>query len=1023
MKPRCLTLQAFGPFAGREVIDFAKLPSDALFLIHGPTGAGKSTLLDGICFALYGTTSGGERQPKEMRSHHAADNVQTEVELEFDLGAKRFRVKRIPEQERAAKKGEAKMVNVLTKAELHEWNGTEWNLLAAKATEVSSRIATLLGFEVGQFRQVIMLPQGQFRELLSADSKDREKILEALFTTETYKRLQERLQASAHKLQERATDAENKRTTLLQQAEVESEDALVQLIAEARQELVTLAADAIQRRKEEDTAQQFLSAGDALAVKFKERDTAQTSLEQLNEAEHDIATKRLTHNLALRAQNVVPAWTSANDARSQHKNDLAKVTQAIIAADEAAKTVVTATTSLKTEEKKAPEREAAAREIAQLDEFRVAVVRLNEAETERNSAVQHRKSTDAEVGKLEQQVKAQIEQRLALNQQVELFTPLAARAEALKLEVTRLEQQLKTLHQIAASETSISKLRGEASQFQSALVMAQSQLETARHSLADIDAKWRAGQAAVLAGYLSDGIPCPVCGNHEHPHPAVGGTDTPSEEQLKAAVEQVAKTEAAVEKARQAEQASAQKSAAAEATLAALRDTFGNSPNEAPPTIATAESALSKLSNERDQALKAVDSLADIRTTLSTCEQQLGAAQKALEAARILSSEAATKVATAESVWAERAAQVPENLRNPTALENALAQAKVAHESLTKLFKQAQDASQAAQNAQAGAVAALKTLQEAAEGSQQRLQTAQIALIEALTHSGFADEAAFTVARQAPEAITALAQYIQQHDQALATARERLARAVAAVEGVQPPNLEELASNLNAAKIKLEAVLAEQHTLQAKITERTRTLEMLKQISVELGDIATRYKVMGQLADIANGKNGANLTFQRYVLAALLDDVLGQASQRLRKMTSNRYTLQRFKEVSDKRRASGLDIEVFDEQTGTARSANTLSGGEGFMASLSLALGLSDVVQGYAGGIQLDTLFIDEGFGTLDAESLDMAMKALIELQQKGRLVGIISHVDELKQQLQHGIEIRHAAGGSSVRVGAIAGH
>ncbi len=164
------------------MIDFSKLPSDALFLIHGPTGAGKSTLLDGICFALYGETSGDKRQPKEMRSHHAADNVETEVELEFDLGTRRYRVKRIPEQERAAKNREGKTVKVLPRAELHEWNGTDWNLLSAKSTEVSSRIATLPGFEADQFRQVIMLPQGQFRRLLSADSKDREKILEALFS-------------------------------------------------------------------------------------------------------------------------------------------------------------------------------------------------------------------------------------------------------------------------------------------------------------------------------------------------------------------------------------------------------------------------------------------------------------------------------------------------------------------------------------------------------------------------------------------------------------------------------------------------------------------------------------------------------------------------------------------------------------------------------------------------------------------------------------------------------------------------
>ena len=394
MKPRCLTLQAFGPFAGSEVVDFTKLPSDALFLIHGPTGAGKSTLLDGICYALYGTTSGGERQPKEMRSHHAADNVQTEAELEFDLGAKRYRVKRIPEQERAATTGAPRAVKVLAKAELHEWNGTEWNLLATKATEVSARIATLLGFEADQFRQVIKLPQGQFRRLLSADSKDRERVLEALFATEIYKRLQEHLQASARKLEESATEAKNKRSIYLQQAEVDSEDALAQLIAESKQALDALAAEAIQRRKESDAAQLAFSAGEVLAAKFKEHDVAKSALEQLNAADTTIAAERQRHSLALRAQIVVPAWTSVAEARDQHKDNLSKAAQAAADAEKEAEATITATAKLGIEEQKAPEREAAAREISRLEESSTAVIRLNEAEVLRKAAVQHRQQME-----------------------------------------------------------------------------------------------------------------------------------------------------------------------------------------------------------------------------------------------------------------------------------------------------------------------------------------------------------------------------------------------------------------------------------------------------------------------------------------------------------------------------------------------------------------------------------------------------------------------------------------------------
>lgn len=1023
MKPRILTLQAFGPFAGREIIDFTRLPSDALFLIHGPTGAGKSTILDGICFALYGTTSGGMRQPKEMRSHHAPDKVQTEVELEFELGAKRYLVKRIPEQERAANKGESRLVKVLTKAELHEWNSNGWNLLAAKATDVSNRISTMLGFEADQFRQVIMLPQGQFRRLLEADSKDREKILEALFDTGKFKKLQERLLASARELEHGAADAGNKRTTLLQQAEVDSEDALIQLIAEATSNLAALEVQAEQHRHATDNAQQALSSGEALATKFKDRDAAQTSFAQINAEEAIVVAERTRHGNAMRAQNVTPAWVSVSDARIQHHDNLTKVTQAALDADKAAKDVLTSAAVLEIEEKKTAEREAVAREISRLEEIRSAVIRLNEADQERKAATKAREVALIETGKWERELKDLSERRDSLNQQVETLSPLAARSEAIRLEADQLKQQLKTLQQIVSCESDIIKLRGEAKQQQSLLDATQTDLATARKRSLALNADWRAGQAAVLADHLVDGSPCPVCGSQEHPIPAVGGKDIPTEEQLQSAADQIAHGEAAVESARQSQQAVAQKLGEAEVTLRVQRESLGITMDGALPSITDVEANLIRLNRELGQAQQALVTLETLRKELASCGDQLKTIQQSLETAHVVSDDTAAKLAASESIWTERAGQVPETLRDPAVLQEVLTQAKTSHESLTRKLKQAQDAQQAAQSNKAASDAKLKTLQEASANSHQREQKAQADFLEAMAQQRFMDEADFTAARLMPEAIHELDKRIRQHDEALAAARERLKRAEAAVIGVQPPNLEELTSCLKTAKDQREAVLAQHARLKTKMEQQKRTAEMLDQIRMELDDFNTRYKRIGHLAEIANGKNGCNLTFQRYVLAALLDDVLRQASQRLRKMTSNRYTLQRSLEVAHKGRAAGLDIEVFDEQTGTARSANTLSGGEGFMASLSLALGLSDVVQGYAGGIQLDTLFIDEGFGTLDPESLDMAMKALIELQQKGRLVGIISHVDDLKQQMEHGIEVRFAAGGSCVRVGAIAGH
>jgi exonuclease SbcC len=215
----------------------------------------------------------------------------------------------------------------------------------------------------------------------------------------------------------------------------------------------------------------------------------------------------------------------------------------------------------------------------------------------------------------------------------------------------------------------------------------------------------------------------------------------------------------------------------------------------------------------------------------------------------------------------------------------------------------------------------------------------------------------------------------------------------------------------------LERLLAQLQQLSAQIGAVDRALAALAALAAEGQDVDARYAVLGRLAEVANGANPLRMTFQRFVLATLLDEVLEAASLRLTRMSRSRFELRRVVGVLDQRTAGGLELEVFDHFTGTARPANTLSGGEGFLASLSLALGLADVVQSRAGGIQMETLFIDEGFGTLDPESLDFALRTLIDLQQAGRLVGVISHVAELKERMDVRLEVRAGARGSEVQI------
>lgn len=1017
MRPLRLVLTAFGPFARREEIDFTRLPPDALFLIHGPTGAGKTSILDGICYALYGETSGSERSAKEMRSHHAADDTLTEVEFEFALGRKRYRVRRSPEQERAALRGKKEQrVKIPARAELQVWDDEGWMPVVSKTTEVTEHIVALLGFEADQFRQVILLPQGQFRKLLTADSREREQILEALFATETCKRLQERLKAAANALERQAEEAKARQKTLLEQAGVESEEALRARIEEATAQRSFLAGEERHRRAEEAAATAALAAAEALARQFEERDGARAAIDKLAATAAAIATRRRELDAASRAQLVLPAHANFEESSAQRQRLAQQWAQAEREVEASARRLAAAESGLQEERARAPERERAIRELERLEGLREAVRTLDEACRAAEHLARQAEKAATELARLQGEANVLTEQRARLQREIEAYAPLAGRVEALRLDLAQQGRMLQSLQRLDQAKAALAAHRAEEAKYRQALEDAQTERLAALEHKESLEARWRSGQAAVLARHLREGTPCPVCGSLEHPAPATPGEHVPSEEELNAAAKALQQAEAAVEAARTRHQAVLGRIAGAESEVSTLESSL-------PPDLPGLEQAKARLTDlERDleAALEAAKQLDAAKVECQTCEQRLTTLGFELDEARSRTETLRIQAATAAVQARERSDRVPEPLRDLRKLEQAIGAARKQVDTLADRLKAAEEAYQQASAAHAAACSKRQTLAEALAAASARRDQSHVAFLQALQEQGFADEAAFRKAMRSPEDIAALRAEIQSYDESVAAAKERLQRAEEQVAGKTPPNLTALKTAQEEARRAVEDLVAQQKGLEARIGQDRKTCELLEAIGKELAEIEARYQVMGHLAGIANGDNGRRLTFQRFVLAALLDDVLRQASLRLRTMSRGRYSLQRREDVADARKASGLDLEVFDEYTGRTRPASTLSGGEGFMAALSLALGLSDVVQAYAGGIQLDTLFIDEGFGSLDPESLDMAMKALSELRQKGRMVGIISHVDELKRQIEVGIEVIPGRSGSQVRVGMV---
>jgi len=1019
MRPVRLVLQAFGPFAAREQVDFAALPQDALFLIHGPTGAGKTTLLDGICYALYGSTSGDERQAKEMRSHHAADSVPTEVELEFELGGKRYLVRRSPEQERAALRGKGS-VKVQGKAELHLRDGDGWTVLAARPTEVNERIVGLLGFEADQFRQVIMLPQGQFRRLLSADSRERERILEALFSTEKYKQLQARLQDSARALERRADEEKQKREALLGQAGLDSAEALDSRIAEIGLALEGMDPVLKQARETADAAAKAVSAGEALAGKFAEREQARQALLSLQQNDEAVLEQRKRLERATVARQIEPSWEMLNQAANQYSECLKRVEAGNAAAATAEAAYRESEARLNAETAKEKEREDARRRLTLLEEQRAGVARLEDAKKAMQETATAHQTAHKRMEGHEQQAAALARKRQELHAETERLAPLAGRSDAIRLETEKQEKRLRMAVDVENTRADLNKTNAAFVVSARKLETAQASVTAARRKRDRLHEAWRMGQAAVLARHLHDGEECPVCGSYVHPRPAQEMADIPSDEALTAVADELDAVEAACDRLRNSHSAMDLARGQHATALKTLLETLAldDAGEQEDASIAGRKTRLDALREEGKQSANAAAGLEQARRQLKECEEAIVENDRHLATARTDAAQAQATAQGARSGFDALAATIPEAMRSRDALERAIREASATSAAFDRALKAAQQAFDATATTRAAAAARLQAEREALDAAASRKDNAQRAFDAALARTEIADRDAFIAARMEPETMAAMARRIQEHDQSLAAARERSARAEEAVRELQTPDLNALRMALQEAHKAVESVVERQGVLQQQLANARKTSELLAAVRGRLEQVEKEYRVMGELAGVASGRNGANMTFQRYVLAALLDDVLRQASLRLKIMSRSRYSLQRSGGVSDGRKAAGLDLDVLDDYTGRSRPANTLSGGEGFMASLSLALGLSDVVQTYAGGVQLDTLFIDEGFGTLDPESLDMAMKTLIDLQQKGRLVGIISHVDELKRQIDNGIEVRFAASGSTIRVG-----
>ncbi|MBP5978901.1 MAG: SMC family ATPase [Halomonas sp.] len=1016
MTPLVLTMQAFGPFAAEQTINFSQLGRSPLFLINGPTGAGKSSILDAICFALYGQTTGEERSGTQMRCDQAADTLLTEVTLDFHLRGESYRVRRLPQQERPKARGEG---TTTQNAEAQLWRltaeGKENECLVARSVnDASAQVQILLGLDASQFRQVMVLPQGKFRELLLAESKDREKIFSQLFQTHIFQRIEEHLRTQANQIERAVKDHQHRVQGILDASDSESEAALIEALetlAPEHQAAEQTLSIARQQREQTQVAERQGQECQALFDRHTALGTEKNQLlhqqPEIQRAQQRLNAHERTQALAEPFHRVQTAQQTANATQQEQTQAQTAVEKQQVGHERAQQALHQAQTRYQ----QLPEcREQAGRLQQALEQLQA----LNRVEQELHKGQRTWQG-------LHQQLSQQAQQRDTIAEQGEA---LAAKLKAEQQERNHLagcDEVLKSRQALHDQRQTLAGLVSQRAALAEQVAQAAGDVESHQHTVecckrrvTEQEMYWHQGQAALLAAQLQTQQPCPVCGSREHPAPAIQEQPPVSQADVKRARTEHEQAHQALVQAQQFQQRLTQQlkynDEQSEYLLHALGE-WGTKPLSALETACQE----SRQHVERYQILTRElaaqeHKLEQQRSEWKALDTQIKSQQPELEAAQ-------KRCHQLEAQCEQLRRALPEAHGSLEALQAEFARVQGDIQQSEAAWQSAQDNAHHAQTALARAETTLSDIAQRAAAATQALSEAQNEWQQALSGSAFDNDADFLQARlEAPER-QALSESVTHFQQALAKLDGQLEASQARLEGLTPPDLTALAEQVASAQAHEQACDHTYQRLAARISQLTATQQKLKAAHAAEAELEAEYRLWGTLSEIANGRTGHRISLQRFVLGVLLDDVLIQASERLVRMSRGRYQLVRREDPSKGNKASGLELDVADTYTGKNRPVATLSGGESFMAALALALGLSDVVQAYAGGIQLDTLFIDEGFGSLDQDALDQAIAMLSELQMGGRMIGIISHVSELKEQMPVRIEVSASRQGSTVQV------
>ena len=1023
MKPISLTMEAFGPYRDSVTLDFNELQDHSMFLIAGPTGAGKTSILDAMVYALYGEPSGEVRKTDAIRSDFAEPHRMTRVDFSFAIGDAQYRVERLPKQMVAKKRGTG-MREQNASATVYEKKDGEWKVIATSAAAIRDTIQQIIGFRKDQFLQVVLLPQGEFRKLLVASTSEREELLHTLFRTELYRKLQEVLKTAYDEAKAGVEENLTKQTAFIQS--IPHDGATPMLTIEHVRELLanrgshrdTLAID-------RDEAVNMVEQFNVLRNQWSLYNQAQQSLTEAT-LKLDLVKARETERINLNEK--VQFLNSLAPTHELYKQYIEK--QAVL------KTLEQALSDAEERVKLATQHEAKCLEVysglegqaesiqakrTTLAQFQQQAEKFDELDVlKKEFSTLHSSLEEFDSKKSED----------ALAKQRELVETLENDLESSRkqlqdknkfLEATPVIQgQLNDLHRYSELLEEISKVQKEIDDKGQTLVSLDEIVQVAKVHLERLEHLMQEGLAFELVHLVVDNEPCPVCGSTDHPQLAAKPEIYPTKDEIEEA--RIAR-DAALQK--QASEVGQQK------TLVIRLDELTKQVDAQVSTLKLSIDGFSekKFASVQQDLLAKMEQLTALRgksellsKTIADKEHKLKVARDKLATLELAHNELLKNLHDLEICISSVQANI-DALSKTLPTTNMAAWQKqlesldsdiTVYDEQVKVGKTNLDAAREQLNAKRGR---LETLSSQVKEETKNFNLMYKNYTQSLQTISLAEDDFVEALRDIKEIETYRTQ-LHALDEAFNKAQAVYDAALKATETVVKPS-ETVSDEIYATAVAHRDTLVGNLAAWDKETKHIKTtLNSLEELETAMGEAREKVKFLSRLNDLANGgeQGFKNVTFERYVLGAILDEVVYAANLRLQKMSRNRYSLERSDYTGGGRGKQGLDLAVMDAFTGQSRPANTLSGGETFLASMALALGLADVIQSYAGGIHMDTMFIDEGFGTLDPDTLELAMETLVQLQSSGRLIGMISHVPELKSRIPAHLEVIRGDDGSTAK-------